>query len=72
MRLFGYIVIFVDDIRDDEEEVPNANRMHVGEEEVSLSQPITAAVPLEEEEVPVLRGPAVVVPPAEGDILVLL
>jgi hypothetical protein len=33
-----------------EEEVPNAKRMHVGEE-VSLSQPITAAVPPEEEEV---------------------
>jgi hypothetical protein len=37
-----------------EEEVPNVKRMHVGEEEVSLSQPITAAVPPEEEEVPVL------------------
>jgi hypothetical protein len=35
-----------------EEEVPNAKRMHVGEEEVSLSQPVTAAVPPEEEEVP--------------------
>jgi hypothetical protein len=34
-----------------EEEVPNAKRMHVGEEEVSLSQPITAAIPPEEEEV---------------------
>jgi hypothetical protein len=34
-----------------EKEVPNAKRMHVGEEEVSLSQPITAAVPPEEEEV---------------------
>jgi hypothetical protein len=32
-------------VRDDEEEVPNAKRMHVVEEEVSLSQPITAAVP---------------------------
>jgi hypothetical protein len=72
MRLFGYIAIFADDVRDDEEEVPNANRMHVGEEEVSLSQPITVVVRLEEEEVPVLRGPAVVVPPEEGDILVLL
>jgi hypothetical protein len=36
------------------EKVPNANRMRVGEEEASLSQPITTAVPPEEEEVPVL------------------
>jgi hypothetical protein len=35
-------------IRDDEEEVPNMKRMHVGEEEVSLSQLVTAMVPLEE------------------------
>jgi hypothetical protein len=32
-------------VRDDEEEVPNTKRMHVVEEEVSLSQPITAVVP---------------------------
>jgi hypothetical protein len=31
-------------VRDDEEEVPNAKRMHVVEEDVSLSQPISAAV----------------------------
>jgi hypothetical protein len=36
-----------------EEEVPNAKHMRIGEEEVSLSQPITTAVPSEEEEVPV-------------------
>jgi hypothetical protein len=35
------------------EEVPNVKPMHIGEEEVSLSQPVTAAVPLEEEEAPV-------------------
>jgi hypothetical protein len=41
-----------------EEEVPNAKRMRVGEEEVSLSHPITAAVPPEEEDVPApLQGP---------------
>jgi hypothetical protein len=38
----------------DEEEVPNTKRMHVVEEDVSLSQPKTVAVLLEEEEVPVL------------------
>jgi hypothetical protein len=48
-ELFG-----VAHIRDNEEEVPNAKRMHVGEEAVSLSQLITAAVPPEEENVPVL------------------
>jgi hypothetical protein len=37
-----------------EEKVPNVKRMRIGEEEVSLSQPITVAVPPEEEEVPVL------------------
>jgi hypothetical protein len=37
----------------DEEEVPNAKRMRFFEEEVSLSQPETAIVPPEEEEVPV-------------------
>jgi hypothetical protein len=37
-----------------EEEVPNTKVMRVGEEEVSLSQPVTAAFPLEEEEVLVL------------------
>jgi hypothetical protein len=47
-------------VRDDEEEVPNMKRMHVGEEEVSLSQLITVVVPPEEEKVQVLRGPTVV------------
>jgi hypothetical protein len=42
--------------REDEEEVPNVKRMHVGEEVVSLSQPITAVVPLVEEEVLVPQG----------------
>jgi hypothetical protein len=37
----------------DEEGVPNVKHMCVVEEEVSLSQPETAAVRLEEEEVPV-------------------
>jgi hypothetical protein len=55
-----------------EEEVPNMKYMCVGEEEVSLSQSVTAAVPPKEEEVPVPQGPAVVVPPEEEDIPVLL
>jgi hypothetical protein len=33
-------------IRDDEEEIPNVKCMCIGEEEVSLSQPINVAVPL--------------------------
>jgi hypothetical protein len=37
-----------------EEEVPNVKHMRIGEEEVSLSQPIAAVVLSEEEEVPVL------------------
>jgi hypothetical protein len=49
----------------DEEEVPNAKRMHVIEEEVSLLQPKSAVVPLEEEEVPVPQGPFVLVLPEE-------
>jgi hypothetical protein len=48
-ELFG-----ITHVRDGEEEVPNAKRMHVGEEEVSLSHTVSAAVPLEEEEIPVL------------------
>jgi hypothetical protein len=51
-------------VRDDEEEVPNVKRMHIVEE-VSLLQPVTTAVPLEEEQVPVPHGPAIVVPPDE-------
>jgi hypothetical protein len=39
------------DVMYDEEEVPNVMRMRIVEEEVSLSQPITAAVPQEKEEV---------------------
>jgi hypothetical protein len=64
MRLFGYIAVFVDDIRDDEriisiahigeEEVPNVKRMHVGEEEVPVPHGLTVMVPSEEEDVPVL------------------
>jgi hypothetical protein len=49
----------------DEEEDPNAKRMHVVEEEVSLSQPETAAVPPEEDEVAVPQGPSIAVPPEE-------
>jgi hypothetical protein len=51
-----------------EEEVPNTKRMHVGEEEVSLSQLITAVVLLEEEEVPVPQGPTVAVPSEEVEV----
>jgi hypothetical protein len=43
-------------VRDDEEEVPNTKRKHVGEEEVSLSQSVTTAVLSEEEEVLVPQG----------------
>jgi hypothetical protein len=39
--------------------------MRVVEEEVSLSQPETIEVPPEEEEVPVLQGPAVTIPLGE-------
>jgi hypothetical protein len=46
-----------------EEEVPNVKCMRVVEEEVSLSQLKTTAVPPEEEEVPVLKSPTIVVPP---------
>jgi hypothetical protein len=73
-------------VRDDEEEVPTTKHMHIVEEEVSLSQPITTAVPLglhwflleeefppgppiavppEDEEVPVLQGPSIVILPEE-------
>jgi hypothetical protein len=52
-----------------EEEVPNTKRMRVGEEEVSLSQSITTAVPPKEEEVPVSQSPAIVVPPEEEETL---
>jgi stress response protein YsnF len=41
----------VTDILYAEGDVPNVKRMCVVEEEVSLSQPETVAVPLEEEEV---------------------
>jgi hypothetical protein len=84
MRLFGYMVVLVDEVRDDErtiwhctclrqeEEVPNVKRMRVGEEEVSLSHPITVVVPPEEEEVPIPQGLAVAVPPEEEDVPVPL
>jgi hypothetical protein len=45
---------------------------HVGEEEVSLSQPIIVVAPPEEEEVPVMQGPAVAVPAQEEDVPVPL
>jgi hypothetical protein len=59
--------------RDDEEEVPNAKCRCIIEQEVLLSQPITAAVsagppvmvPPEEEEVLVPQGTYVAVPPEE-------
>jgi hypothetical protein len=66
-ELFG-----VTHVRDNEDEVPNAKPMCVGEEEVLLSQPVTAAVLSEEEEIPVLHGLAVTVPPKEEDVPVLL
>jgi hypothetical protein len=40
-ELFGIV-----HVRDDEEEVPNMKHMHVVEEDVSLLQPVTVAVPL--------------------------
>jgi hypothetical protein len=40
-ELFGIV-----HITDNEEDVPNAKCMRVGEEEVSLSQPDTVVVPL--------------------------
>jgi hypothetical protein len=46
-------------------EVPNVKRMRVVEEEVSLSQLKTIAVPPEEEEVPVPQGRSVAVPSEE-------
>jgi hypothetical protein len=56
----------------EEEEVPNAKCMCVREEDVSLSQPVTVAVPSELEEVPVPQGPTIVVPPEEEDVPVSL
>jgi hypothetical protein len=55
-----------------EEEVPNAKRMRIGEEEVSLSQPVTVAVLQKEEEVPVPQGPTIMVSPEEEEVPVLL
>jgi hypothetical protein len=49
----------------DEEEVRNAKRMRIVEEEVSLSLPKTATVPPEEEEVPLEEE----VPPEEEEFL---
>jgi hypothetical protein len=53
----------------DKGEIPNVKCMCIVEEEVSLSQPKTAAVPLEEEEVPVLQGASVAVPLEEEEFL---
>jgi hypothetical protein len=59
-------------VRDDEEEVPNVKHMHVVEEEVSLSQPITIAVLpglrrfLLQEEFP--SGPPIAVPLEEEEV----
>jgi hypothetical protein len=63
-----------------EVEVPNAKRIRVQEEEVSLSQLVTAIVPPEEEEVPVpleedevlvpqAPPPLIMVPPDEGEAM---
>jgi hypothetical protein len=49
----------------DVEKVPNARRMRIVEEEVSLSQSKTIAVPPEEEEVPVPQGLSITVSPEE-------
>jgi hypothetical protein len=65
-ELFG-----VTHVRDDEEEVPIEKCMHGEEEEVSLSQPITATVPSEEEDVPVPQG-LCPLPLGEEDVPVLL
>jgi hypothetical protein len=59
-ELFGIV-----HVRDNEKEVPNAKCMRIVEEEVSLSQTETIAVPLKEEVVPVPQGPSVAVPPEE-------
>jgi hypothetical protein len=37
MRLFGYIAVFAEGVRDNEEEVPNVKCMHIGKGEVLLS-----------------------------------
>jgi hypothetical protein len=65
-ELFG-----VAHVRDVEEEVSNIKRMHIGEEEVSLSQPITVAVPMEGEDIPVSQGLRQL-PLEEEDVLVPL
>jgi hypothetical protein len=65
-ELFG-----VAHVRDVEEEVSNIKRMHIGEEEVSLSQPITVAVPMEGEDIPVSQGLRQL-PLEEEDVLVRL
>jgi hypothetical protein len=65
-ELFG-----ITHVRDNEEEDPNVKHMHVGEEEVSLSQLVTTTVPPEEEEVPVSQG-LQRLPPEEEDVPVPL
>jgi hypothetical protein len=52
----------------DEQEVPNMKRMHIVDEEVSLSQSESVAPPSEEEEVPAPQGPTVTVPLEEEDV----
>jgi hypothetical protein len=51
-----------------EEEVPNMKCMRVGEEEVLLSQSVTAAVLSKEEEVQVPQVPTVTVPSKEEEV----
>jgi hypothetical protein len=58
-------------VRDDEEEVTNVKRMHIGEEEVSMSRPVTVVVPWEEEKVPIPQG-LCRLPAEEEDAPVLL
>jgi hypothetical protein len=59
-------------VRDDEEVVPNTQRMCIGEEEFSLSLPVTVVVSSDEEKVPVPLGLTVPVLLEEEDVLVLL
>jgi hypothetical protein len=59
-------------VRDDEEVVPNTQRMCIGEEEFSLSLPVTVVVSSDEEKVPVPLGLTVAVLLEEEDVLVLL
>jgi hypothetical protein len=60
-KLFGVMHI-------GEEEIPNVKCMRVGEEEVLLSQSVTAAVLSKEEEVQVPQVPTVTVPSKEEEV----